>query len=245
MKTLCVIPARLGSTRLPRKPLQLLAGKTIIEHTLAKALACTAIDQVVVATDSEEVVNVVEAANGRAVMTDSTIKTGTDRVAASAAEFPDFDVIINLQGDEPFMQPNMLATLIEPFVNDETVQMSTLASSFPDESGYNSPDQVKVICDQKGDAIYFSRSPLPYFRNDQDLSCVLHHMGVYAFRPDFLQTYSRLPQTPLEQAELLEQLRALEHGYKIRVCHVDGNTLEINTPEELALAREKMEGDMS
>lgn len=219
----------------------------MIQHTYEKARQCAAFDHVTVATDSDEVAAVIHActdADTRAVtMTDTNIKTGTDRVAAVAAGYPDMDVIVNLQGDEPFIQPAMLTALVQPYLDGENPPMSTLAHPLNFATGeYETPDIVKVVCDQQGYALYFSRAPIPYFRSEHEKINlplpVFHHMGVYAFRREFLLQYTQLPQTPLELAELLEQLRALENGYKIRVCCVTGRTVEINTAEDLRAGEE-------
>lgn len=238
MNVLCVIPARIGSTRLPRKMLSEIQGKPLIQHTYAKAAECQDITKVIVATDSNEIVDVVNAVGGEAILTDPDLPTGSDRVAAVAELFPDMDVVINLQGDEPFIKPKMLTELINPYKQGINPEMATLAYElhFPEE--YKDPKIVKVIYDQNNFAIYFSRSPLPFFRKEITNAPVLHHMGVYAFQREFLLKFTKLQQTPLEQAESLEQLRALEHGHKIYVTKTFGRTLEINTPEELERAQQ-------
>jgi 3-deoxy-manno-octulosonate cytidylyltransferase (CMP-KDO synthetase) len=237
MKILCVIPSRIGSTRLPRKPLLPIQGKPMIQWVYENASRCSLITQVVVATDSEEIASVVKANGGKVVMTDPYLRTGSDRVAAVAEHYPEMDVIINLQGDEPFIKPRMLEQLVAPYLAGEKPDMTTLAYPLIMETEFTEPGVVKVITDVNSNAIYFSRSPIPYFRN-QTKAPVYHHMGLYAFRRDFLLRYKDLPQTPLEKAEALEQLRALEHGYCIRVCLTEERTLEINTPEELAQAQQ-------
>lgn len=237
MKVLCVIPARVGSTRILRKPLALIAGKPLVQRTYEAAKSCQDIDKIIVATDAEEIINVIKMAGGEAIMTPATLPTGSDRVAFVAEQFPDYQIVVNLQGDEPFMKPEMLSALIEPFREDKTVKMSTLGSPLHFESQHQDPNIVKVLYDKQGDAIYFSRSPIPYFRQPSNEVNVLHHMGVYGFKSDFLRQYTKLPQTPLEIAESLEQLRVIEHGMKIRVCKVAHKTLEINTIEELKEAQ--------
>lgn len=238
MRILCVIPARLASTRLPRKPLALLQGRPIIEWTYQAASQCDFFTQVVVATDSEEVQAVVAALGAKVVMTDPTIQTGTDRVARVAQQFPDMDVVVNLQGDEPFVTPDMLRALVAPYLAGERPVMTTLANPLDKAAEYHSPAKVKVVVNLAGDALYFSRAPIPFERIPVDPFPVYHHQGMYAFTAEFLQRYAQLPQTPLELAEQLEQLRALEHGYAIRVCVTPHKTLEINTPEELAEAQQ-------
>ena len=238
MKIVCIIPSRMGSTRLTRKPLSLIQGKPMIEWVYKGASRCSIFYEVAVATDSAEIADLIKKLGGKAYLTDPELPTGSDRVAWVAEKhYPDADVILNLQGDEPFIQPAMLEALVAPYLAGEKPDMTTLAFPLSNEADYLSPDKVKVITDKQGYALYFSRAPIPYFRTKKIEVPVYHHMGLYAFRRDFLLRYTKLPQTPLEQAELLEQLRALEHGYKIKVCLTQGKTMEINTPEELALAQ--------
>lgn len=240
MKILCVIPSRIGSTRLPRKPLLKIKGKPMVQLVYENAIACKALAKVVVATDSEEIAAVIEGCGGNFAMTPNTIQTGSDRVAYVAEQYPDMDVIINLQGDEPFIKPSMLEELVAPFFNANKPDMATLARPIDMLNDYPRPEVVKVITDLNGDAIYFSRSPIPFLRAESKVP-VFHHLGLYAFSREFLLQYTKLPQTPLEKAELLEQLRVLEHGYKIRVSITQHKTLEINTPEEFAQAQEMLE----
>ncbi len=242
LKTLCVIPARLNSTRLPRKMLSMIGDQCLIQKTYGQAKKCASITQLVVATDSPEIAAVIKEIGGEVVMTPSNIETGSDRVAYVAKEYSSMDVIINLQGDEPFIHPNTLNELISPYHSNENPVMATVGNALDYEKEYHTPDMVKVILDQKGYAIYFSRSPIPYFRQDirsvGQIIPVLHHIGLYAYQRDFLLEYTKMPQTPLEKTELLEQLRALENGYKIKVTETVHRTLEINTPEELKIAQE-------
>jgi 3-deoxy-manno-octulosonate cytidylyltransferase (CMP-KDO synthetase) len=237
LKILCVIPARIGSTRLPRKPLALLAGKPMVQRTYEAALTCPAFTEVVVATDSDEIATVIKNCGGKVVMTDPQIETGSDRVAFVARQYPQMDIIVNLQGDEPFVIEPMLTALIQPYLNGERPGMTTLANPLDFNTHYHSSDMVKVIVDQFDNALYFSRAPIPYQREVIEDIPVYHHQGMYAFTRDFLLKYTGLPQTPLERSEKLEQLRALEHGFRIRVCVTPHTTLEINTPEELAQAQ--------
>lgn len=233
MKILCVIPSRIGSTRLPRKPLLPIAGKPMIQWVYENAKKCSVISKVVVATDSEEIADVIKNCAGEVVMTSADLKTGSDRVAVVAKQFTDMDIIINLQGDEPFIKPKMLEELVAPYLNGETPEMTTLANQLDMEKEYNDPRYVKVITALNGDALYFSRSPIPFFRQNPSINIpTYHHIGLYAFRRDFLLNYTKLPQTPLEQAESLEQLRAIEHGYTIRVCLSKEKTIEINDADD-------------
>jgi 3-deoxy-manno-octulosonate cytidylyltransferase (CMP-KDO synthetase) len=235
MNILCVIPSRIHSTRLPRKPLLPIQGKPMIQWVYENALRCEHFTEVIVATDSEEIAEVITKIGGKVEMTDPDVPTGTERVAVVAEKYKDSEVIVNLQGDEPFIKPSMLQQLTVPFLMGEAIHMATLAYPL-DERNYPNPGAVKVITNLQGDAIYFSRAPIPYFRA-QTQATAYHHVGVYAFRRDFLLLYKTLPQTPLEKTESLEQLRALEHGYAIRVCIVPDKTLEINTQEEYERAQ--------
>lgn len=235
-KILCVIPSRIASTRLKRKAVLPVQGKPMVQWVYENASRCKAITKVIVATDSEEIASIITNVGGQVEMTDPDIQTGSDRAAVVAEKFPEMDVIINLQGDEPFIKPKMLEQLVAPWLNGENPEMTTLAYPLDLKNKYHPPGFVKVITDLFGNAIYFSRAPIPYFRTEEKAP-VYNHMGLYAFRRDFLLKYKNLPQTPLEKTESLEQLRVLEHGYKIRVCLTEGNTLEINTPEEYELAQ--------
>lgn len=207
----------------------------MVQWTYENAKRCRILSELVVATDSEEIADVIAAIGGKVEMTDPAIPTGSERAAAVAERYPEMDVIINLQGDEPFIKPTMLEQLVSPYLNGETPEMTTLAYPL-DPAKFHEPGAVKVLRDLQGNAIYFSRAPIPYFRNAA-AAPVFHHIGLYAFRRDFLLLYKSLPQTPLELTESLEQLRVLEHGYKIRVCLTEERTLEINTPEEYAEAQ--------
>lgn len=235
-KILCVIPSRIHSTRLPMKPLLPIQGKPMIQWVYENARRASFLTDLVVATDSPEIAEVITRIGGKVAMTDPEIPTGSERAATVAEQYPEMDVIINLQGDEPFIRPTMLEKLVAPYLAGESPDMTTLA--FPlDPAKRDEPGAVKVICDLQGNALYFSRSPIPYYRTEQAAAPVYHHMGLYAFRRDFLMHYKTLPQTPLEKAESLEQLRVLEHGYKIRVCLTNERTLEVNTQEEYEQAQ--------
>ncbi len=237
MNILCVIPSRMASTRMPRKPLALIQGKPMIQRVYENALRCSCLSKVIVATDSEEIAAVVRALQGEVMMTDPALQTGTDRVAAVAAHFPQMEVVINLQGDEPFVKPLMLEQLVAPYLRGESPEMTTLACTLDKNLDYLNPGSPKVVTDLAGNALYFSRAPIPYFREEGAQVPVYKHIGLYAFRWDFLQLYPKLAQSPLAHTESLEQLRVMEHGYKIRVCLTEHRTLEINTPEEYEAAQ--------
>lgn len=237
MKILCVIPSRIQSTRMPRKPVLPIQGKPMVQWVYENAARCKVISKVIVATDSQEIADIIHQVGGETAMTDPTILTGSDRAAVVAEQYPDMDIVINLQGDEPFIKPEMLEQLVSPYFNGEQPEMTTLARPLNLEKHYHDPGVVKVITDKQGRALYFTRSGIPYFRQPIKNSPVYHHVGLYAFQRDFLLKYTTLAQTPLEQAEALEQLRALEHGFTIRVCLTSEKTLEINTPEEYEQAQ--------
>lgn len=233
--TLAVIPARHASSRLPAKPLALIAGRPMVEWVLRRTESSGVFDRVVVATDHDEIAAVVDRLGGQAVMTSADCQTGTDRVADAARQFPDAEIVANVQGDQPFVDPEMLRALVAPYLAGDSPDMTTVATRFGDQAQFEGPSAVKVIRDAQQNAIYFSRSVIPH-GSTFDSGESLHHLGLYAFRAPFLQEFCQLPQTPLELRESLEQLRALEHGRSIRVTEVTRPVIEVNTAEELELA---------
>lgn len=237
MKVLCVIPARYASTRLPGKPLSLIAGKPMIQHVYERACQAQMPNEVIVATDNELVEKAVAAFGGKAVMTSPDHPSGTDRLAEVALMYPDVDVIVNVQGDEPMIPPEVIDNLAKALENDAELNMATM-KVIMDEADYNNPAAVKVVTDLNGYALYFSRSLMPYPRNKPDGYKVYKHVGIYAYRRNFLLKYAALQPTPLEKAESLEQLRALENGYKIRVLESSFKGIGVDTPEDLAAVNE-------
>lgn len=233
MKVLCVIPARYASTRLPGKPLSMIAGKPMIQHVYERACQAQLPNEVVVATDNELVEKAVLDFGGKAVMTSPDHPSGTDRLAEVALMYPDVDVIVNVQGDEPMIPPEVIDRLAEAFNGDADLNMATMKVVM-DEEDYENPAAVKVVTDQQGYALYFSRSLIPYPRNKPEGFKVFKHVGIYAYRRNFLLKYAALAPTPLEKAESLEQLRALENGYKIKVLESDFQGIGVDTPEDLA-----------
>lgn len=207
----------------------------MVQWTYENALRTRILNKVIVATDSDEIASVIDKIGGHVMMTDPNLPSGSERVAHVAESFPDMDVVINLQGDEPFIKPHMLETLVAPYLTGENPDMTTLAYPL-EKHKYNTPGAVKVIANLHQNAIYFSRSPIPYNHHAANAP-VYNHMGVYAFRRDFLMLYKNLPATELEKAESLEQLRVIEHGYQIKVCLTQEKTLEVNTPEEYEQAQ--------
>ena len=244
MKILCVIPARYASTRLPGKPLKDVAGKPMICRVYDRASQAKTLVGVVVATDDERILRAVEDHGGRAMMTAKDHPTGTDRLAEVAAAYSDVDVIINVQGDEPLIEPSLIDELGRAFDGDAELQMATVMTPMEDEAEQKNPNNVKVVTDKNGCALYFSRSLLPYPRNDAGTP-VYKHIGIYAYRRDFLLAYAKMAPMPLERAESLEQLRALENGYKIKCIRTNARFVGVDTPEDLAKVNEiyrQMEG---
>lgn len=233
MKVLCVIPARYASTRLPGKPLALIAGKPMIQHVYERASRAAIPSEVVVATDSELVAEAVRNFGGKVMMTSPEHPSGTDRLAEVALSYGDADVIINVQGDEPMIPPEIIDRLAQAFEDNEDLNMATLKTVM-DEADYNNPNTVKVVTDQNGYALYFSRSLLPYPRNKPADFKVYKHVGIYAYRRSFLLSYAAYEPTPLEQIEGLEQLRVLENGERIKVLECKFKGIGIDTPEDLA-----------
>ncbi len=232
MNILAVIPARYDSSRFPGKPLVKIGDRPMVQWVYEAAKSCPDFSEVVVATDSELVADCVQGFGGKVEMTSSEHSTGTDRVAEVAGRYPQMGAIANVQGDQPFVTPLMLSQLVNPYQNNELPPMTTLACPLDMSDGYEDPNTVNVVCDRTGNALYFSRAAIPYFRNSGEAP-VYHHLGLYAFERNFLLKYAQLKSTPLEECEGLEQLRVLEHGFDIRVCLTQKAVLEINTPEDL------------
>jgi 3-deoxy-manno-octulosonate cytidylyltransferase (CMP-KDO synthetase) len=218
----------------------------MIEHVYRRAGEARGIDAVVVATDDPRIAEAVEKFGGIVRLTQPAHRTGTDRIAEIARELS-CEILVNVQGDLPLIEPGMVSEVLEPLISDASIQMSTLRQATSDPSEIASPHVVKVVVDSNGDALYFSRSPIP-FRRDTGTAdevagfsrTVWKHIGLYGFRRDFLLTFAALPRTPLEQAESLEQLRALEHGFRIRTVATRYESIEVDTPEDLERVRQLM-----
>ncbi|MBN1867150.1 3-deoxy-manno-octulosonate cytidylyltransferase [Candidatus Sumerlaeota bacterium] len=249
MTTLAVIPARYGSVRFPGKPLVELAGKPLVVHVVDRAREARTVDDAIVATDDERILRAVEAHGGRAVMTSPDCPTGTDRIAEAVAQFPEADAIVNVQGDEPLMPPDAIDRAVDALRADPDCAVSTAMIRIAREEDFLSPHVVKVVCDPSGRALYFSRSPIPNLsriaeksedgqsaiRNPQ--SAVFKHFGLYVYRREALLEFVKMPQTPLEKIEKLEQLRFLENGMTIRVVETTRDSIGVDTPEDLEEAR--------
>ena len=241
MKFIGIIPARYASTRFPGKPLAMLGRRTVIQRVYEQVAAV--LEEAYVATDDERIFKAVEEFGGRVVMTRQDHKSGTDRIEEAAEKIgTQADVIINIQGDEPFIQKSQIETLKSLFENSET-QIGTLGKKFESIEAATNPNSPKIVTDKNGFALYFSRSVIPYIRGKEQTEWLQHfpflkHLGLYAYRRDVLRQITQLPQSPLELAESLEQLRWLENGYRIRVGLTDVETVGIDTPEDLRRAEE-------
>jgi len=234
-----IIPARFASTRFPGKPLADLRGKPMIQHVYERTRMATLVDRVIVATDDQRIHAAVTAFGGEVVMTRTDHPTGTDRLAEVAEQLSSA-LIVNVQGDEPLIDPRMIDQAVGPLLEDVSIPMGTLMSPITSLAEFQNPNVVKVVTDRNGFALYFSRAPIPYPRDfAADLAEHLQrlkprkHVGLYVYRRDFLLAYPTLPVTPLETLECLEQLRALENGYSIRVVETTLGSHGVDTPEDL------------
>ena len=234
---IAVVPARYGSSRLPAKALAEIGGVPMVVRVWRQASKARSLSRVVVATDDERIAAPVREAGGEAIMTSVAHVSGTDRIA-EVARLIHADVYVNVQGDLPFIEPADLDALVAPMRADETIAMATLATPIIDSLEWNNPSVVKVVCGADGNALYFSRSPIPHMRDGGMPRQALRHIGVYAYRRDFLLKFAALPEGVLERVEKLEQLRALEHGYTIRVVASVKPSLEVDTEADLARARD-------
>jgi len=234
---IAVIPARYDSSRLPGKALAEIGGVPMIVRVWRQARQARSIERVIVATDDERIARAVRAAGGEAEMTASTHQSGTDRIAEVATRIR-AEIYLNVQGDQPFIAPEDLDALAAPMRADPTLAMATLATPITGDDEWYNPNKVKVVCDARGDALYFSRSPIPFAREGGIPAVARRHIGVYGYRRDFLLQFAALEPGVLEQIEKLEQLRALERGYRIRVVASVAPSLEVDTPEDLARANQ-------
>ena len=242
MKTIALIPARLGATRFPAKLLAPLRGKTVIMRTYESVVNAGLFDEVIVVSDSDEILNEVIANGGKAVMSRHTHESGTDRIAEVAADM-DADVFVNVQGDEPFVQREPLAQILDLFTgaDGDKVQVASLVQRLKDPGQIKDPNYVKVALDLNNNALFFSRSVIPYPRNLEIAIRYYEHIGVYAFRKQALLDFTNWPMTPLEAAEKVECLRFLEHGVSMRMAITQYMGVEIDTPDDILRAEELME----
>jgi len=238
-----IIPARFASTRLLGKPLADIGGKPMIQHTYESSLKSKLINKVIIAVDDEKIFQVCKNFGANVVLTPKNIATGSDRIAYAAKDFPDADIIVNIQGDEPFIKGAMIDQAIEPLLFDKNVNVSTLAKKVEDIEEFKSPSIPKVVFDYNNFAMYFSRYPIPFVRDAKTNLERLHkgeiykHIGLYVYRRDALYRFTELKPTDLEQTEKLEQLRMLENGFKIKIVVTEFDNLAVDTPEDLERAR--------
>ena len=248
MSVVAIIPARFGSTRLPGKPLAQIGGRPMIQHVYQSTVKAEVLDRVIVATDDRRIEAAVKKFGGEVMMTSPDHASGTDRLAEVARKIK-ADLLVNVQGDLPFIDAKTITQAVQPLRRDRDIPMGTVCTAIYDESEWRNPNIVKVITDKARRAMFFTRAPIPFRRNDafelegektagRHRHCVwgYRHLGLYVFRRDFLLKFSRLPPTALEQLESLEQLRALENGYRIYVAQVDERSVEVDTPADLLRA---------
>lgn len=243
MKVVAVIPARMASTRFPGKPLADILGLPMIEHVRRRVALSPVIQEVVVATCDREIFEVVAANGGQAMMTAPTHERCTDRVAEAAVSI-DADIIINVQGDEPLVQPSMFEPLLAPLRGDAKLLCTNLMSEILSDDEFTNANVVKTVCDLEGNALYFTREPIPSVRKAGSLVFQKYkQLGIIAFRKEFLYCFATLPPTPLEQVESVDMLRAVEHGYKVRMVATQFQVIGVDTPEDLERARALMKND--
>jgi 3-deoxy-manno-octulosonate cytidylyltransferase (CMP-KDO synthetase) len=244
-RVVAVIPARYDSVRFPGKALALLDGRPVIEHVARRTAAAKSVDRTIVATDDRRIADAIAESiadfGAEVVMTSSDHRTGTDRIGEAVKNIR-CEVVVNVQGDEAAIEPWAIDEAVKPLLDDPGLAMSTLSADIKEEGDLMSPNVVKVVTDKEGYALYFSRSPIPFCRDDsaggkmgfeRSSGLCKKHIGLYVFRRDFLEKYIELPMTPLERAESLEQLRVLESGYRIKVINTEYDVVGIDTPEDL------------
>ncbi len=238
-----VIPARFASTRLMGKPLADIGGKSLLQHTYEGASRSKLVDKIVIAVDDEQVAKAAKSFGAAFIMTPKDCATGSDRIALVAKEFPRADIIVNIQGDEPFINGMMIDQAIEPLLFDPDVNVSTLAKLIDNVEELKSPSVVKVVFDYKNFALYFSRSPIPFVRDAEtdkqmlEKADIYKHVGLYVYRKEYLLKFTKLEPTDLERWEKLEQLRMLENGFKIKIVETEFDSFSVDTPEDLEKAR--------
>ena len=245
VQVVCIIPSRYESTRFPGKPLADLLGKPMIQHVYERVLKAKSVSFAAVATDDERIFKAVNAFGGRAIMTAPSHRSGTDRIAEAvdSLKLKDDDIVVNIQGDQPLFEPVQVDEVVGPLLEDATIPMSTLIYRIVREEEISHPNAVKTVFDSRGFALYFSRATIPFVRDRGKRADYYKHHGIYAYRRDFLRTFTTLPEGILERLEALEQLRALEHGHRIRVVVTPHDSVEVDTPEELERVRRLLTGE--
>lgn len=244
MNVVCIIPSRYESSRFPGKPLADLCGKPMIQHVYERVLKARTVSYAAVATDHDGIFAAVRRFGGQAIMTAATHRSGTDRIAEAVAGLglDDRDIVVNIQGDQPLFEPSQVDEVVQPLLDDPAVPMSTLIYKIRRPEEITHPNAVKVVFDRDHFALYFSRSTIPYVRDAGLMADYYKHHGIYAYRKGFLDRFTQLPQGTLERMEALEQLRALEHGYRIKVVETPHDSVEVDTREELARVARILEG---
>jgi len=240
LKVLAVIPARFASTRFPGKPLALIKGKTMLQRVYEQAKKATAVNQIIIATDHDDIANLATQFGAEVMMTRQDHASGTDRIAEVVSRLTTtFDVIVNIQGDEPFILPAQINQLAEAF-SDSSIDIATMIKPVSCVQEYESPDVVKAVIAENGNALYFSRLPIPFFRKEKNeqkiIDTAYKHLGMYAYRSSVIKTIAALPVSVLEEAEQLEQLRWLQNGYTIRTIITDAETIAVDSPADLVKA---------
>lgn len=224
------------------KPLALIAGKPIIQHVFQRSKECPELDEIYVATDDLRIYECVNEFGGHAIMTNEGHQSGTDRIAEAAEKInlADRDIVVNIQGDQPIFQPSILSDLIQALIEDPAIHMSTLMYKIKDDQELHDTNKVKVVVNNNGYAIYFSRLPIPFYRDEKSKAIHYKHLGLYAYRKEFLLSFTNLSYGLLEEAEKLEQLRVLEHGFRIKVVETAFDSIEVDTPEDIKMVEQKL-----
>ena len=242
MKIVAFIPARYESTRFPGKPLALIAGKPMIQHVYRRSEECPDLDQVYVATDDSRIFECVSGFGGKAIMTDKNHLSGTDRIAEAVKNInlQKKDIVVNIQGDQPVFHPSIISDLIGPLKESQNINMTTLIKKIKDDRDLHNPNHVKVVIDNNGYALYFSRFPIPFCRDKKFDAIHYKHLGLYAYRKDFLLLFTELRHGILEESEKLEQLRVLEHGFKIKTVETTFDSIEVDTPGDIDIVEKNL-----
>lgn len=242
MRIIAIIPARYKSKRFHGKPLALIVGKPMIQHVFQRAKECPELDEIYVATDDLRIYDCVQQFGGEAIMTHENHLSGTDRIAEAAEpmNLADKDIVVNIQGDQPLFQPSIISDLIQALINNPTIPMSSLMYKIKGDQGLHDINKVKVVVDTHGYALYFSRLPIPFNQEEKFKPVYYKHIGIYAYRKKFLFELTSMASTVLERAEKLEQLRVLEHGFKIKMVETISDSLEVDAPEDIKRVEENI-----
>ncbi len=243
MKAVAIIPARMAATRFPNKPLAMILGLPMIEHVRRRVSMCTELDEVIVATCDKEIREVVEAAGGKVIMTSDTHERCTDRIAEAAGTI-DANVIINVQGDEPLVLPEMINEVINPFWDDNELPCVNLVTRIVDDDEFEDPNAPKVVTNRFGELLYISREPIPSKKKANNIDYIkLKQLGIISFRSDFLQIFTKLEPTPLEKVESVDMNRAVEHGYRVKIIETKGQMFGVDVPTDIKRVEEILKSD--